>query len=408
MLPYGNRFRPEPLLWTLILALGSVSCWTAEQPDGPPSTRGRSTATSIPSPTEAPLSRDASLPRLALVQVASVRNAVALAFRTGFPTLYIASRGGRVWRLGDTPSDEELAIDLSPQVSCCEGEQGMFGLLFSPDGSKMYVSFTDRGGDLRVSEFSVGDGRVPKASQRDLLVIQQPSVRHHGGSLAFGPDGYLYIGVGDGSLGSDPTGEGQSLASLRGKLLRIDPEPSGRRPYRIPVSNPFVDTQGARAEIFAYGLRNPWRISFDRATGDLWIGDVGQYRVEEIDYLPAGSASGANLGWNRMEGSLRFTGPPPRGHVGPIHEYRHDARHCAVIGGYVYRGMRIPSLTGAYLYADLCEGRVRALVQVDGEVRRTLALDVGVDATVSFGEDSLGEIYLLTLLRGVHRLEPAL
>ena len=352
-----------------------------------------------------PPSSDPGRLRVELKRVAPVRRAVALVDPPLGDGLLVASREGRVYRLRNGRASEVL--NLVSQTACCEGEQGMLGLAVSPDGSAIYVSFIDQGGDLKIVEFLVRSDRIAVGSRRDLLRIHQPSVRHHGGHLAFGPDGFLYIGVGDGSLGSDPTDQAQALDSLRGKLLRIDPDRGGHRSYGIPRSNPFVGQQGTRSEIYAYGLRNPWRFSFDRATGDLWVGDVGQYRFEEIDFLPSGSRAGANLGWSRLEGTERFTGEPPKRHVLPILDYPHTGGRCAVIGGYVYRGSRIPAIRAGYVFGDFCDGRLRVLFQRRGRVRRLRVLGPRLSRLTSFGEDADGEVYALSLTRGVFRLEPA-
>lgn len=282
----------------------------------------------------------------------------------------------------------------------------MFDLAVEPDGSALYASFTDSGGTLRVISVPMVQGRLDGTSSRDLLSMPQPSPRHHGGSLEIGPDGHLFIGTGDGVLDLDPRNRAQSFGSLRGKLLRIDPGAGGET-YGVPLSNPFLDRPGARPEIYARGLRNPWRFSFDRATGDLWLPDVGRYEVEEINFLPAGADAGANLGWDRMEGTRRVRGRPPRDHTPPVFEYAHRGSLCAVIGGYVYRGTRIPGLDGVYLYGDLCDGRVRTLTRQGDGVVPGPNLGVRVDALTSFGEDADGELYLLSLYRGIYRLEPS-
>jgi Glucose / Sorbosone dehydrogenase len=388
--------------------LGTTGCTEATKPH----TWGSEPPGAAASP-RTPEVREAAAPpahpgreRLALVKVASVRNAVALAGTPLDSALYLASRGGRVFRLEHDRSEPQMVLNLSSEVSCCQGEQGMFGLTFSPDGSRMYVSFTDEGGALHVTEFGASERGPIEGARRELLVVEQLSVRHHGGSIAFGPDRYLYVGLGDSSLGFDATDEAQSLHTLRGKILRIDPRASGRQPYGIPDSNPFVHRPCARPEIFAYGLRNPWRISFDRLTGDLWLADVGQYEVEEIDVLPVGTGAGANLGWNSLEGSSPGQGRPPRHHMLPVAEYPHTKDRCAVIGGYVYRGWQIPSLRGAYVYGDLCDGRVRMLLPGRKGALRSRALEVQLDALASFGQDAHGELYLLSLYRGVYRIEP--
>ncbi|HZB58934.1 MAG TPA: PQQ-dependent sugar dehydrogenase, partial [Actinomycetota bacterium] len=207
--------------------------------------------------------------------------------------------------------------------------------------------------------------------------------------------------------GGDPEGNGQSLGSLLGKILRIDPRPGGGRPYRVPSDNPFVDREGARPEIWAYGLRNPWRFSFDAGTGDLWIGDVGQNAYEEIDYQPAGSG-GRNYGWNRREGRHPYSGGErPSGAVDPVIEYGRAGGACTVIGGFVYRGRRIGGLRGAYLYGDYCAGWVRAARVRDGKVAEQRDLGLSVPGLSSFGADAAGELYALSLGGEVYRLAPA-
>jgi glucose/arabinose dehydrogenase len=243
--------------------------------------------------------------------------------------------------------------------------------------------------------------RADAASERVLLTIDQPYANHNGGGLAIGPDGLLWIATGDGGSGGDPLGAGQDLDTLLGKLLRIDPRPVNGTPYGIPADNPFVDRDGARGEIWAYGLRNPWRFSFDPATGDLWIGDVGQGSVEEINRWPAGAAPGPNFGWNVMEGSACFEpaeGCSTDGLVLPVAEYGHD-RGCSVTGGHVYRGSDVPGLAGTYLFSDYCSGTIWGFdAGADPATPRTLAESGG--AVVSFGEDEAGELYAVDLAGG--------
>jgi glucose/arabinose dehydrogenase len=361
--------------------------------------------TSSPSPSSA-----ASRPRLADVEVRMeeivyIRDAVALAVTQADPRIFVASRRGEVFALDGTSAPERV-LDLTEEAPCCTGESGLLGLAFSPDGTHAYVSFVGDDLILVVAEFEFADGRILHRTRRDLLQIPQSSIQHHGGNLVFGPDGNLWISTGDGSEGFDPTDRAQSLDSLLGKLLRIDPAPAGNRSYGIPRGNPFVDRPDARPEIFAYGLRNPWRFSFDRLTGDLWIGDVGQYHVEEIDYLREGRGAGANFGWNRMEGTRLLQGKEPEGAIPPVAEYLHDDGRCAVIGGFVYRGTAIDGLQGAYVYGDFCDGTVRALVIRQGVVVQDRSLGAHLYGMASFGEGADGEIYVLSVFRGVFRLAP--
>jgi glucose/arabinose dehydrogenase len=242
-------------------------------------------------------------------------------------------------------------------------------------------------------------------SARTVLSQPQPYANHNGGHLAFGPDGYLYIGLGDGGSANDPQGNGQNLATLLGKLLRINVD--GGEPYAIPADNPFRERQGARAEIWGYGLRNPWRYSFDRATGDLYIADVGQSAWEEIDVQPAGSPGGENYGWNLMEGAHCRPGAAcdPSGLTLPVTEYGRSMG-CSVTGGYVYRGTAQPGLIGAYVYGDYCSGRIWRLARgADGSWKSTELLQARGVQVSSFGEDESGELYLTSLGEGsVYRL----
>ncbi len=341
--------------------------------------------------------------QVSLEQVATLEQPLALAVRTHDPALYIAEKTGRVMAIRAGRVDPRPVLDLSQEVSL-GGEQGLLGLAFSPDGQFLYVNYTDVQGDTRIVEYAIRDGRAVPASRRQLLFVDQPYDNHNGGDLAFGPDGYLYIGLGDGGSGGDPMGNGQSLGTLLGKMLRIDPRPSGGEPYTIPPNNPFVDQPDARPEIWAYGLRNPWRYSFDRATGDLWIADVGQSAWEEVDRHPADAPAGANYGWNLVEGSHRYAGQAPDGAIPPVYEYSHAGGGCVVIGGAVYRGSDIPDLTGAYLFADFCRGELKALRLRPGDDVEHAVLGPTVPDISSFGEDAAGEFYVLSLDGGVYRL----
>jgi glucose/arabinose dehydrogenase len=293
----------------------------------------------------------------------------------------------------------EPFLDISAQVSCC-GERGLLGLAFHPDYEQngfFYVNYTDLNGDTSISRFSVSadPGRADPQSEARLLRIAQPFPNHNGGATVFGPDGYLYLGLGDGGSGGDPMGNGQNPEVLLGKILRIDV--NAGEPYSIPADNPFASGGGA-AEVWAYGLRNPWRISFDRQTGDLYIGDVGQGMWEEIDFLPAGSPGGTNFGWNAREGARRFPGgldlPDSVELNAPVAEYAHSLG-CSVTGGFVYRGERLPAWQGVYLFGDVCSGFVWGLVRgADGDWQNQRLFETGFSVT-SFGEDEGGEIYLV-------------
>ncbi|TAH37071.1 MAG: glucose dehydrogenase [Planctomycetota bacterium] len=303
------------------------------------------------------------------------------------------------------------------------GERGLLGLAFHPQYAQnghFYINFTANNGDTVVARYLVSatdPDQADAGSGRVLLTIAQPYANHNGGMLAFGPnDGYLYIGMGDGGGAGDPFNRAQNGDELLGKMLRIDVDAAV--PYGIPSGNPFVGDPGFRDEIWAYGLRNPWRFSFDRQTGDLYIGDVGQYEWEEIDYQPGGSAGGENYGWRLTEGLHCFnppTGCNPGGLTLPVHEYGHGVGQC-VIGGHVYRGTAIPGMQGLYFFADYTRARVWSFRIKNGtasELReRTAELNPGaanLERISSFGEDASGEIYMTDLFGGkLYRIAPDL
>jgi glucose/arabinose dehydrogenase len=290
-------------------------------------------------------------------------------------------------------------LDIRALVSCC-GEQGLLGLAFHPGytaNGSFFVNYTDTTGATVVARYSVSAADPDRAdpdSAVTVLTIQQPFSNHNGGQLKFGPDGYLYVGMGDGGSGGDPQNNAQNLGSLLGKMLRIDVD--GAQPYAVPPDNPFVTKPGARPEIWALGLRNPWRFTFDRATGDLFIGDVGQDSWEEIDFQPASSSGGENYGWRLMEGTHCFN-PAANCNSGtltlPIAEYSH-ALGCSVTGGYRYRGQQIPELYGVYLYGDFCSGRVWGASQDGVGQWHTVELLDTAFLISTFGEDEAGELYL--------------
>jgi glucose/arabinose dehydrogenase len=288
------------------------------------------------------------------------------------------------------------------------GERGLLGLAFHPDYSQngfFYVNYTNLQGDTVIARFQVSandPNRADPASEKRLIFVQQPFANHNGGEVTFGPDGYLYLGLGDGGSQGDPNNHGQSLNTLLGKILRIDVNHGD--PYAIPPDNPF---QGkGKAEIWAYGLRNPWRFSFDRLTGDLYIGDVGQNLWEEIDFLPAGSPGGTNFGWNYMEGFHPFGDrTPPQGLTltPPVAEYSHEFG-CAVTSGYVYRGKQLPEWQGVYLFGDYCSGIVWGLLRTADGTWQQKQLYQNVARISSFGEDEAGEIYLTDLTGNLFQL----
>ena len=337
-----------------------------------------------------------------LETVAELNEPIALAVRDGDDALYIAERSGTVRVIRGGTVAGQPVLDITDRVSA-GGERGLLGIAFSPDGNELYASYTNTAGDSRVDAYPMAGEVAQLDGRRELLAVEQPYANHNGGNIAIGRDGMLYLGLGDGGSGGDPQDNGQNAATLLGKMVRIDP-----RDGAAPPDNPFVDREGFAPEIYALGLRNPWRFSFDRDTGDLWVGDVGQNSIEEITTTPAGQAAGSNFGWNRYEGSQPFSGDGDiENGVLPHVEYPTGVEGCAVTGGYVYRGEAIPGLRGAYLYSDYCGDFVRA-IRVEGP-RVTDRADLGLDVSeiASFGEDADGELYLLSLAGRVDRIVPA-
>ena len=332
----------------------------------------------------------------------------------GSEALYVVEQGGRIRVLEDGSVRDEPFLDISEEVSGGT-EQGLLGLAFAPDYGKsglFYVNFTDTEGDTNVVEYRRSDSdpfTADPASARLVLFQDQPFENHNGGELLFGPDDLLYIGLGDGGSAGDPDRNGQNLGTFLGKLLRIDPAPAGGEPYSVPPDNPFVDTPGALPEIYSYGLRNPWRFSFDRETGDLSIGDVGQDHFEEIDFVAEGDGAGANFGWSAFEGNEPFNSDQrAEGHVPPVLTYSRDEGRCSVTGGYVVRDPDLPALEGRYLYGDFCEGRLHSFTPRPGQPATDDELvNLTVPQLSSFGEDTEANIYALSLEGPVYRLEPA-
>ena len=321
----------------------------------------------------------------------------------GSGRLFVVLQGGQIRVLeADGTLLPTPFLNLSGQVSCC-GERGLLGLAFHPayeTNGLFYVHYTDLAGDTVVSRFSVSaDPDVADSGSESVLLTQdQPFSNHNGGQLAFGPDGFLYVALGDGGSGGDPQDNAQDLSTILGKILRIDVDStSPGLAYGIPPGNPFAGTLGARPEIWAYGLRNPWRFSFDRQTGDLWIGDVGQNAIEEIDLQPAAAAGGRNYGWRCFEGSQPFnqTGCPASGFTFPVLEYGHVDGNCSVTGGYRYRGAAQPLLTGVYLFADFCTGRLWGADRGCGGTWHARQIFDAPFNVTSFGEDEAGEVYVV-------------
>ncbi len=329
----------------------------------------------------------------------------------GSGRLFVVEQPGRIQIIENGQVLDTPFLDIESRVKS-GGEQGLLSVAFPPDYSSkdyFYVNYTSNpDGTTVISRFYLSDTNQADAGSEDiLLTINQPYANHNGGQMAFSPnDGYLYIGLGDGGSGGDPMKNAQNLSTLLGKILRIDTE-SGEFPYRIPDDNPFVDKEGAMPEIWALGLRNPWRFSFDLETGDLYIGDVGENLREEIDFQSAASPGGANYGWNILEGSLCYEPPsgcsPPVDYSPPVAEYSHKDG-CSVTGGFVYRGDLYPTMEGIYFYGDFCFGSIWGLRQ-NGENWENILLLDSSSSISAFGEDEAGNLYLADIQGGtVHEI----
>jgi glucose/arabinose dehydrogenase len=335
----------------------------------------------------------------------------------GSGRIFIVQQTGQIRILSGGTLLPTPFLDISALVSCC-GEQGLLGLAFHPDYATngfFYVDYTNVAGDTVVARYEVSatDPNVADPdSAQTVLTQDQPAANHNGGQLAFGPDGYLYIALGDGGGGGDPQGNGQNLETWLGKLLRVDvngddfPDDTNRN-YAVPPNNPFVGIAGGLDEIWAYGLRNPWRCTFDRATGALFIADVGESAWEEINFQPAASGGGENYGWNVLEGMHCFNDVPPGicnaflngGSTLPILEYDHSLG-CSVTGGYRYRGQLYPQLDGIYFYGDLCSGRVWSATRQGDGTWVTEELLISGFTISTFGEDEAAELYIASYSGG--------
>ncbi len=327
--------------------------------------------------------------------------------------VFVVEQGGRIERVAPDGSTSTF-LDVSGDITS-GGEQGLLSLAF-PDGDphRFYIDYTDADGNTRVVEYGTSDDgtRAEPSSARTVLEVDQPYANHNGGQLQFDPNGLLYIGLGDGGNEGDPDRTAQDLSSPLGKILRIDPEASGGKPYSIPPDNPFAGPDapaGALPEIFAYGLRNPWRFSFDSGTaGDLWIGDVGQNEFEEVDGVTRKEAVGANFGWSAYEGEKRFnTDQKAPGAIPPVLTYPHSGGACSITGGYVVRDPRLPGLDGRYVYGDFCTGELRSFPARPGRpAEDDRALGATVPNLSSFGVDHTNRVYATSLNGPVYRLDP--
>jgi glucose/arabinose dehydrogenase len=392
------------ILTAAALALGA--CGT----DG----SGAGSGTASADPTSAPSATAAAAKGVTLDGVGTFDMPVFVtAPRAERRRIFVVEQGGtiRVVRAGKPQAAPFL--DLRKQV-LAGGEQGLLSMAFAPDYARtrrFYVDYTDLGGVQRVVEYrrSRSDPeRSDAGSARLVLRYDGIEANHNGGLVLFGPDGLLYVGTGDGGGANDQHGShgnAQDLGRLEGKLLRIDPRRRGGRSYTVPSSNPFVGRSGARPEIYSYGLRNPWRFSFDRSTGDLTIGDVGQDAIEEIDFASKGEARGVNYGWRPFEGRRRNFDEPAPGAVPPVLDLTHKAGNCSVTGGYVVRDPALAALAGRYVYGDYCKGELRSARLAPGSASDDTSLGLKTVAQLSsFGEDALGRVYVISLSGPVYRL----
>lgn len=316
--------------------------------------------------------------------------------------IYIVEQPGRIRSVQNGNLVKTPFIDLTDRVGSEGNEQGLLSVAFAPDYKTspfFFVNYTDKAGDTIVARFKANQDRATADVQSELVImkVDQPYANHNGGQLQFGPDGMLYIGMGDGGSAGDPQARAQNPQELLGKLLRIDvSKASLDQPYAIPADNPKWDIGEVRPEIWAFGLRNPWRFSFDRSTGDLLIGDVGQNQIEEIDFQPA-SAGGLNYGWKLREGLQAYSGGEKLpSFTDPVAQYEHG-NGCSVTGGYVYRGPAIPALQGVYVYGDYCNGNMWTLRRDAAGAWQNEPLPNAGFQISSFGEDAAGELYVLDL-----------
>jgi glucose/arabinose dehydrogenase len=400
---------PRASLAVLAVSIGLLTgCGGCGNGSGDARKTQRSQAAAPAAPAPAPAPGVAAARGVRLQQVGSFSSPIYVTSPPGDRRrLFVVERGGTIRVVRDGGKLAAPFLDISSNVRT-DSERGLLSMAFAPDyasSGRFYVYFTDKAGDIHIQEFTRSSAdRAARSSARNLITIDHREFGNHdGGQLQFGPDGHLYAGVGDGGSGGDPHNHGQSLDTDLGKLLRIDPR--GARPYK---GNPFVSRAGARPEIWAYGLRNPWRFSFDRSTGDLVIADVGQDTEEEIDFARRGSGRGANYGWNVFEGRRQFRGGSAPGAVRPRVTHSHADGYCSITGGYVVRDKSLGSLYGRYVYGDLCKQSLRSVkLGRGGGASGDRALPgPSVSQLVSFGEDARGRVYAVSLDGPVYRLAP--
>ena len=390
------------------LPLAFVACGGANEPSAPSEPAAAATPTCSAAPVKGTPALRVELVATSLEEPTDLQNAGDRS------RLYVVERHGRIRLIRGGTLVPTPFLDISDRVGTeTTVEQGCLGLAFHPrfaENGRFYVNYTSRAGETHIAEFraAAGADTADPATERTVLIAEQPFSSHLGGQLRFGPDGMLYVSLGDGGSAGDPLGNAQSLGSLLGKILRIDTEGV---PYVVPLNNPFVSNTAARREIWALGLRNPWRFAFDGVTGDLYIGDVGQGHLEEIDVALAARRGGENYGWAVTEGTACF--PPgtdcsSAGFTQPVVEYGHT-EGCSVTGGVVYSGCRMPGYAGTYFYGDFCSGFIRSFRLQDGRPRdqRDWTAALGArEGLTSFGTDAEGEVYMLEFGGNLYRIAP--
>ncbi len=395
------------LLFGFVLLTG---CARLPPTAAPPSPTLPPTSTPAAQPTETTTDRNITLPdpaSAAWKEVLSGFTRPLALTNAGDDRVFVVEQRGFIWAVDWNQDKPQVFLDIRDRVNDRANEQGLLGLAFHPafnENGRFFVNYSGVNGETIVAEYhaDANHNGGNRESEKVLLIIDQPYANHNGGALAFGPDGYLYIATGDGGSGGDPHGNGQRLDTLLGKILRIDVDTGD--PYVIPQDNPFVDS-GGQPEIWLYGLRNPWRIAFNRTTGDLFIGDVGQSQWEEINFLPADSTGAINYGWNLREGAHDYSGGDAEALVDPIAEYDHSLG-CSVTGGVVVRDPSLLTWQGVYLYGDYCSGRVWGLIRDERGLWVSAPLIEVAGTISSFGEDHAGRVYLVDHNGAILRLEP--